>query len=280
MTDIQIFNNPEFGSIRSIEQNGEPWFVGKDVAQALGYSNPQKAIRDHVDDLDKGVNEMDTPGGKQQMPIINESGVYSLIFSSKLEGAQRFKRWVTSEVLPSIRRSGGYIAGQEQMTTEELLAKALVVTHKILEERNARIAAQDTTISELTTDNSRLTVANQIAALKAEYFDELVDRNLLTSFRDTAKQLEVGEKVFITFLLEHKYIYRDKKGHLMPYANKNDGLFEVKECFNEKTQWKGTQTMLTPKGRETFRLMIPKTLDPDTAKPKKRKSKKEETHGE
>lgn len=280
MTDIQIFNNPEFGSIRSIKQNGEPWFVGKDVALALGYSNPQKAIRDHVDDLDKGVNEMDTPGGKQQMPIINESGVYSLIFSSKLEGAQRFKRWVTSEVLPSIRRSGGYIAGQEQMTTEELLAKALVVTHKILEERNARIAAQDTTISELTADNSRLTVANQIAAPKAEYFDELVDRNLLTSFRDTAKQLEVGEKVFITFLLEHKYIYRDKKGHLMPYADKNDGLFEVKECFNEKTQWKGTQTMLTPKGRETFRLMIPKTLGPDTAKPKKRKSKKEETHGE
>lgn len=108
MANIQIFNNPEFGSIRSIEQNGEPWFVGKDVAQALGYSNPQKAIRDHVDDLDKGVNEMDTPGGKQQMPIINESGLYSLIFSSKLEGAQRFKRWVTSEVLPSIRKTGCY----------------------------------------------------------------------------------------------------------------------------------------------------------------------------
>lgn len=108
MANIQIFINPEFGSIRSIEQNGEPWFVGKDVAQALGYSNPQKAIRDHVDDLDKGVNEMDTPGGKQQMPIINESGLYSLIFSSKLEGAQRFKRWVTSEVLPSIRKTGCY----------------------------------------------------------------------------------------------------------------------------------------------------------------------------
>lgn len=285
MTDIQIFNNPEFGSIRSIEQNGEPWFVGKDVALALGYKDTVNALKSHVDEQDKAGWRITTQFGEKETTIINESGVYSLIFSSKLEGAQRFKHWVTSEVLPSIRRSGGYIAGQEQMTTEELLAKALVVTHKILEERNARIAAQDTTISELTTDNSRLTVANQIAAPKAEYFDELVDRNLLTSFRDTAKQLEVGEKVFITFLLEHKYIYRDKKGHLMPYANKNDGLFEVKECFNEKTQWKGTQTMLTPKGRETFRLMIPKTLDPDTAKPKKRKSKKrkskkEETHGE
>lgn len=275
MTDILTFNNPEFGSIRSIEQNGEPWFIGKDVAQALGYSNPRDALAKHVDELDKGVANCDTPSGEQRMTIINESGLYALIFGSKLEGAQRFKRWVTSEVLPSIRKSGGYIAGQEQMTTEELLAKALTVTHKILEERNARIAAQDMTISELTADNSRLTVANQIAAPKAEYFDELVDRNLLTSFRDTAKQLEVGEKVFITFLLEHKYIYRDKKGHLMPYADKNDGLFGVKECFNEKTQWKGTQTMLTPKGRETFRLMIPKTLDSDAVKPKKRKAKKE-----
>jgi prophage antirepressor-like protein len=265
MTDIQVFNNPEFGSIRSLEQNGEPWFVGKDVAEALGYGNPQRAIRDHVDALDKGVTEMVTPGGKQQMPIINESGLYSLIFSSKLEGAQRFKRWVTSEVLPSIRKHGAYIAGQEQLTNEELLAKALVVTHRILEERDARLAAQDARISELT-------VANQIAAPKAEYFDELVDRRLLTSFRDTSKQLEVGEKVFIGFLLEHKYIYRDKKGHLMPYADKNDGLFEVKEGVNRKTAWAGTQTLITPKGRETFRLMLPKMLATEAQrKPKKRK---------
>lgn len=277
MTDIQIFNNPEFGSIRTIEQNNEPWFVGKDVALALGYAKPENALAAHVDALDKTTTLIQGDGSnyKSKTTIVNESGLYSLIFSSKLEGAQRFKRWVTSEVLPSIRKSGGYIAGQEQMTTEELLAKALTVTHKILEERNARIAAQDTTISELTADNSRLTVANQIAAPKVEYFDELVDRNLLTSFRNTAKQLEVGERVFIRFLLDHKYIYRDKKGNLMPYADKNDGLFEVKECFNEKTQWKGVQTMLTPKGRETFRLMIPKTLDSDTIKPKKRKAKKE-----
>lgn len=108
MSSIQIFNNPEFGDIRTVDLNGEPWFVGKDIAAALGYSNPQKAIRDHVDALDKGVNEMDTPGGKQQMPIINESGVYSLIFGSKLEGAVRFKRWVTGEVLPTLRKTGSY----------------------------------------------------------------------------------------------------------------------------------------------------------------------------
>lgn len=113
----------------------------------------------------------------------------------------------------------------------------------------------DKQIALLRTENSALTVENQIMAPKAEYFDDLVDRNLLTSFRETAKQLEIKEKAFIAFLLEKKFIYRDKKGKLMPYAEKNNGLFEVKECFNDKTQWSGTQTMITPKGRETFRLL-------------------------
>ena len=91
---------------------------------------------------------------------------------------------------------------------------------------------------------------------KADYFDELVERNTLTNFRETAKQLQVGEKVFIKYLLDHKYIYRDKRGKIMPYADKNNGLFEVKESFNEKTKWSGTQTLVTPKGRETFRLLM------------------------
>lgn len=116
MTDILTFNNPEFGSIRSIEQNGEPWFVGKDVATALGYSNTKDALAKHVDEQDKtttlnqgdGVAFRDPMGREQRPTIINESGLYSLIFSSKLEGAQRFKRWVTSEVLPSIRKTGCY----------------------------------------------------------------------------------------------------------------------------------------------------------------------------
>lgn len=108
MNEIQIFNNEEFGQIRTILINEEPWMVGKDVAQALGYKNPQEAIREHVDEEDKGVSEILTPGGKQKMPVINESGLYSLIFSSRLESAKRFKRWVTSEVLPAIRRSGSY----------------------------------------------------------------------------------------------------------------------------------------------------------------------------
>lgn len=125
---------------------------------------------------------------------------------------------------------------------EKVMARALMVAQKKLEERDIRISA--------------LTVQNQIMAPKADYFDEIVDRNLLTNFRETAKQLGIGEKSFIAFLLEKKYIYRDKRGKLMPYAEKNTGLFEMKECFNEKTQWAGTQTLITPKGRETFRLLV------------------------
>lgn len=248
MNDIQIFNNPEFGEIRTIDQNGEPWFVGKDVAAALGYSNPRDAIAKHVDEQDKGVAICDTPGGKQPMPIINESGLYSLIFGSKLEGAVRFKRWVTSEVLPSIRKNGGYIAGQEQLTPEELMAKALLVANKTLADREARIC-------ELTAQNSQLTVEKQIMQPKAEYFDELVDRNLLTNFRETAKELGVKPKAFVAWLLEKKFLYRDQKGKLLPREDKNNGLFEVKEAKNDKTQWSGVQTLITPKGRETFRLL-------------------------
>lgn len=120
--------------------------------------------------------------------------------------------------------------------------------------RALRYAEQE--LKQVRALNSALTVENAIMAPKAEYFDELVDRNLLTNFRETAKQLEIPPKAFVAFLLEKKYIYRDKRGKLLPYEDKNNGLFEVKECFNEKTQWSGTQTLVTPKGRETFRLLF------------------------
>lgn len=142
MSSIQIFNNPEFGDIRTVDLNGEPWFVGKDIAAALGYSNPQKAIRDHVDALDKGVNEMDTPGGKQQMPVINESGVYSLIFGSKLEGAVRFKRWVTGEVLPTLRKTGSYTMPK---LSKEM--QALFLLDDRTQKQEARLTALENTMT-------------------------------------------------------------------------------------------------------------------------------------
>jgi anti-repressor protein len=118
LNELKIFNNEEFGRIRAVEQNGEPWFVGKDVAEALGYSNARDAISKHIDVEDKGVAKCDTPSGAQDMTIINESGLYSLVLSSKLPTAKKFKRWVTSEVIPSIRKHGAYLTDQK---IEELL---------------------------------------------------------------------------------------------------------------------------------------------------------------
>ena len=120
MNNIQIFNfkNNEFGLVRTLTLKGEPWFVGRDVAESLGYAEPRSAISKKVDTEDKGVAEMETPSGKQKVTIINESGLYSLIFGSKLESAKRFKRWVTSEVLPSIRKTGGY---QKQSSPQEMM---------------------------------------------------------------------------------------------------------------------------------------------------------------
>lgn len=135
-------------------------------------------------------------------------------------------------------------------TPDAIMARALSLA-------NERMKALTGEVLQLQAVNSELTVQKQIMQPKADYFDELVDRNLLTSFRDTAKQLRVKQKTFVGFLLEHKYIYRDKKGNLMPYAQHVDkGLFEMKECFNDKSRWAGTQTLITPKGRETFRLLM------------------------
>ena len=184
----------------------------------------------------------------RNMSAVNEYGLYNLILASRKKEAKEFKRWITHEVIPSIREHGGYIAGQEEMTDEELMAKAILMANSKMQELNHKN-------QQLEMQNSQLIVVNEIMKPKAEYFDDLVDRNLLTSFRETAKALGIKEKIFIRFLFEHKYIYRDKKGKIQPFADKNKELFEVKESKNEKTGWVGTQTLITPKGRETFRLL-------------------------
>lgn len=250
MNEIKIFENAEFGKVRTVSINGEPWLVGKDVAEALGYAKPLNAINQHVeedDSLKQGLT--DSLGREQQTILINESGLYALVFGSKLESAKRFKHWVTSEVLPAIRRNGGYIAQQEELSPEELMAKALQVAQKTLADREARLAA-------VSAENAALVVEKQIMTPKAEYFDDLVDRNLLTNFTEASKQIGVKRKVLISFMTEHGYLYRDKKGNLLPYANKKtEGLFDVKQSTNQKTGWAGCQTLLTPKGVETFRLL-------------------------
>ena len=137
--ELTIFKNKDFGSIRATSINGAPWFVGKDVADVLGYSNTQKAIRDHVDGDDRLTERFVLSGQTRCVVCINESGLYSLILGSKLPRAKEFKHWVTSEVLPSIRKTGGYIAGQESLSDDELLEKALMVAKRKIEERDKRI---------------------------------------------------------------------------------------------------------------------------------------------
>lgn len=228
--------------VRTVQKDGSPWFVLKDVCGVLGISK-YRDVAERLDPDERGPVRVDTLGGSQEMTCISESGLYNVILRSDKPEAKPFRKWVTAEVLPAIRRSGGYIAGQNDLSPAELMAKAIKVAEQTLAERDARI--------------SSLQVQNAIMAPKADYFDELVERNTLTSFRDTAKELGIPPRKFTQFLLDKKYIYRDKKEKLMPYENKNDGLFEVKESFNDKTAWSGVQTMVTPKGRETFRLLYP-----------------------
>lgn len=180
--------------------------------------------------------------------FIPESVFYRLAMKAKNEAAEAFQAKIADEVIPSIRKHGAYM-------TPEALEQAILNPDVIIRIATALKEEQDKR-KVLEVANSSLTVENQIMKPKADYFDELVDRNLLTNFRETAKQLGVREREFVSFLLEKKYIYRDKRGKLMPYANfVDDELFQIKECFNEKTQWSGTQTLVTPKGRETFRLL-------------------------
>ena len=224
------------------EENGTAYLRLEDVARGLGFTRVAASGNEVIrwERVDGYLSELGVPtcGHDGYIP---ENIFYRMAMKARNEAAEKFQALVADEIIPSIRRTGGYIAGQKELSTEELMAKALLVAQKTLADRDAQI--------------SRLAADNQIMAPKADYFDELVDRNLLTSLRETAKQLGIGEKAFIRFLIDRKYLYRDKRGKLMPYAEKNNGLFELKESFNEKTQWAGTQTLVTPKGRETFRLL-------------------------
>lgn len=239
---VKVFENEQFGQIRVELINNEPWFVGKDVADALGYSDTAQAVRDHVEDEDKGVVEMTTPGGVQKMVSINESGFYSLVLSSRISTAKMFKRWVTSEVLPSIRKTGGYIATSDDMTDEEIMARALMVAQTTIEKRNERIKQLENKV--------------RLDSPKVGYFDALIDRGLNVCFRDAAKEIGVKQKVFISYLLENKYVYRNKAGKLRPHADYDNDLFVVKDTKSDSNGWAGVQTLITPKGKETFRVLL------------------------
>lgn len=246
MNGLQIFTY-NGNEVRTVQKDGEPWWVLKDVCEVLGISKYRDTAA-RLEDDERELIRVDTLGGAQEMLCVNESGLYNVILRSDKPEAKPFRKWVTSEVLPSIRRHGAYM-------TPETLEAAILNPDLLIRLCTALKDEQDKN-KALQAANSTLAVDNQIMKPKADYFDEIVDRSLLTNFRETAKQLQIKEKEFIRFLLDRKYIYRDKKGKIQPYADKNSGLFEVKEFVNEKTGFSSTQTVITPKGRETFRLLF------------------------
>ena len=219
MAKIKIWENQEFGVLRVIDEDGEPWMVGKDVAIALGYTNPRKALADHVDVEDKrqgdGVTIRDSIGRAQAATLINESGLYSLVLSSKLPGAKRFRRWVTGEVLPSIRKDGGYIKTAPGMTDADIMAKAILLAQKTIEGQKAQIA-------EMTP--------------KALFADAVSASSTSILVGDLAKLIrqngmDIGQNRLFDWLRNNGYLIRAKgMSWNMPTQRSMDmGLFEVKE---------------------------------------------------
>lgn len=247
MENLQVFKY-ENNDVRTAEMNGEPWFVLKDVCRVLGLSDTGRTA-ERLDSDELTRTTLVSGGQNREMICISESGLYNVILRSDKPAAKPFRKWITTEVLPAIRKNGGYIAGQETMTDAELMSQALLVAQRTLEARTKRL-------EELAAANKQLESKNAELSPKAQYFDAVIDRNLLTNFRDFANELHIKRSVLIQFLLDKKYLYRDTQNKLKPYSERNTGLFEVKEFVNRGNGHAGTQTLITPKGRETFRLLM------------------------
>ena len=239
MNGLQIFRNEEFGEIRTVTIDNEPWFVGKDVAMALGYEKPTDAVRKKVEECDRGISKMETPSGKQDMTIINESGLYALIFGSKLESAKRFKHWVTSEVLPTIRKTGGY-----QMQTPQgkaLLALAVLEAQKTIEAQAAEIGRMKP--KEIFAD----AVAASHTAILIGDLAKLLKQN----------GIETGQKRLFSWLRENGFLIK-RKGtdwNMPTQKSMEMGLFEVKESAVNNPDGSvriNKTTKVTGKGQQYF----------------------------
>lgn len=244
MNEIQIFENSEFGKIRTLKINGEPWFVGKDIAENLGYTEAAKAVRKYVDSEDKGVSKMDTPGGKQDIIIINESGLYSLVLSSKLPTAKQFKRWVTSEVLPSIRKHGAYMTEQvlEEVTKNPDFMIGLLQKLKAEKQKNEElqtaVMAQSRQISEMKP--------------KASYYDIVLNCKDLVSVTQIAKDYGKSAQWLNNFLAEKKIQFKRNKNWLLYQKYSEAGYASTKtQIFNGRDGEVHTSvhTYWTQKGR-------------------------------
>ena len=246
---MQIFENSEFGKIRIIDYENEPYFIAQDISEILEYTETSTMLR-RLDDDEKikiastfiaGANNM-----SRDITIISESGIYNAILGSKKPEAKKFKKWITSEVLPTIRKTGGFVSNSD-MFINTYLPFADDNTKMLFKQTLTVIEQQNKVIQE--------------QKPKVEYFNAIVDRKLNVSFRDCAKQIAVPERKFIAWLEEEKYIFRqyriNSKGKevsvIKPYAQYVPSLFEIKDFAVEHKA--GVQTLITPKGKETFRLL-------------------------
>lgn len=252
MNDIITFSNEAFGNVRTMVIDNEPWFVGKDVADILEYRESAKAIRDRVDVDDKGVSVLDTPGGKQEMVIINESGLYSLILSSKLPKAKEFKRWVTGEVLPSIRKNGGYVNNEEQFAdaflpheTPSEVRNFVVGCLKVMKDSKQVIKQQATKIAEQDCE---------IKALKpdADYCREVLDTDDLMLVTTMAKSFDMTGAALNKYLVDKGVLFkRNGVYHLTKnYQGQDYARYETRKYTgNDGRIHKTDLLMWTEKGR-------------------------------
>ena len=243
--EVQLFVNKELElEVRAVEINGEGWLVGKDVAEVLGYSNTSDALKKHVDIEDKGVAKCDTLGGSQEMIVINESGLYSLVLRSKLPGAKKFRRWVTSEVLPQIRKTGGYIPISGEMSEAEIMAKALIISQKTIEKKDELLKAKDKEIKDLSQDLTQ----------KNRFINQLAASENTLLVREVAKvaskaDVVIGEKRLWDKLREWGLIFKNSTepkqcGVDRGYFEVNEGTKEAKgKVFTYRT------TRVTGKGQ-------------------------------
>lgn len=247
MNELKIFQNPEFGTVRTIEIEGKIHFAGIDVAKALGYSIPSKAIQTHCRNILKwkvgvktGVKSDGTDSiQRMEMLFIPESDLYRPIMRSQLPNAEKFSDWVCEEVLPSIRQTGSYSI--EKKPDSYMIENPAERARRWAEEYEEK-RALEVKVTELEP--------------KGQYFDSLVDSRLLTTFRDTAKELHIPPKQFTQWLVEKGYVYRDRHNMIKPYEQyRKNGLFKMKD-FLTPAGFSNVQTYITVKGKETFRLLL------------------------
>jgi prophage antirepressor-like protein len=252
MDGIKTFTNKEFGTVRTIVKDGEPWFVGKDVAEILGYKETAKAIRTHICAEDKGVSVLDTPGGQQKITLINESGLYSLILGSKLPKAKTFKRWVTSEVLPTIRKTGGYVANDE-MFINTYLPNADAQTRELFRLNLSTIRQLNNKIEQ---DKPLVDFASHI-----QTSEDCISMNDMAKLA-TKNGIKIGRTRLFNFLREKK-VLGCRDGHKnMPYQRYIDTQpwFQLKESsYIQNGEVRiGLTPMVTPKGQSGIIRMLRK----------------------